>query len=235
MSFGQLPEAMTCAELAEFSRVPLETVQEEAEAGRLPAYRIGAEWRILKAFLMRSPGPLSSFGDGPGGGAPSNDRGDGIQLGAFHHVEGEFLYVWPDRSEETYGELYEADAVVDGRSVRVRIGSTMREVAGLNRLKMTVFLDGVAASEFAGANDWNESGLVAGVIKPDGSSQRLLRENEPVPDGYRRFQISPYNQFIRGRNATSRLAVVCSRHDLETMARCALLRWASKQHARAER
>jgi len=51
-TFEDLPEAMKAEEVADFLRVPLETVQAEMDAGRLPVIRIGDEQRILKSKLI---------------------------------------------------------------------------------------------------------------------------------------------------------------------------------------
>jgi hypothetical protein len=236
MSFDQLPEAATSQEFADFSRVPVAAVEKEAEAGRLPAYRIGDEWRIVKSKLLMGGGGGSALPTSgrPTGGTPENGDDDGIRIGEFRRVD-DFEYVWPDRTPESYHDVYDADATVNGRVVRVRIGSTEREVAGLeNRLKVTVFLNDVAMSEFAGANDVESSGLVAGIIKPDGDSQRHLRVTEPIPQRYRRFRVAPYNQVVQGKHAASGLAVIADRNDLGTLGHHALIRWASKQEARAE-
>ena len=44
--------------------------------------------------------------------------------------------------------------------------------------------------------------------------------------------VLPYNQIVRGKHATSGLAVACDRSDLTTMAEHALLRWGAKERGR---
>ena len=230
MTFQDLPEAMRAEELAEFSRVPLETVRAEMDAGRLPVIQIGDEKRILKSMLIATGTPSPrSVGTRTSVEAPNEVE---VEIGAFIRIS-DFEYRWPDGTLEHYINAHEANAKCLGRAIRVVIGSTERDAAGKqDRKRILVLVDGIVVAEFAGANDYDHSGLVAAVIKPDGASQRHLQPGEAIPPGYGSMSVSPYNQIVRGPHATGGLAVVCHHNDLETMARHALLRWASKQRRR---
>jgi hypothetical protein len=232
ITFEELPEAIKAKELADFFRVPLQTVQEEMDAGRLPVIRIGDEQRILKSKLI-AHGTLSGREGKP---VASDELPSKIEpeIGSFSRIP-DFDHHWPDATSEHYQNAHEATASYLGQIIHIVIGSTERNVAGRDRKKIVVLLDDVNYCQFTSANDYESTGLVAAVIKPDGASQRHLSASEVIPAGYRSMHVSPYNQIVRGPHATRGLAVICDRNDLHTMARHALLRWASKHRSPAER
>jgi len=127
LQWADLPEAMRAEELAEFSRVPLETMCAEMDAGRLPVIQIGDEKRILKSMLIAIGTPsLRSVGPRTIVEAPNEVE---MQIGPFAHISN-FEYRWPDGSSEDYRDVHEANAKCLGRAIRVVIGSTERDVAG---------------------------------------------------------------------------------------------------------
>jgi len=103
-------EVLTASEVAEWLDLNLETVQRAAKSGRLPARRIGKEWRFLRAAVAESKGirvrrsstldedlfPRSPF-EADEGGAPGIDAEEAARLLRVKE--------WTVRSEANQGRL----------------------------------------------------------------------------------------------------------------------------------
>jgi hypothetical protein len=85
--------------------------------------------------------------------------------------------------------------------------------------------------EFVGADDFEQSRLVASIIKPDGFKH--LRVDDDLPPEYTPFDTRPFNQIVTGPRAKTGMAVVCTIDDRRTTVRHALIRWQAKRVRRA--
>jgi hypothetical protein len=137
-------------------RVSLEIVHAEMDAGRLPVIRIGDEQRILKSQLIMQ-GTLS---DRAGRASARGEEMNEVEpeIGSFSRNPN-FDQPWPDGTSEHYENVYQATVNYLGRIIHVVIGSTQRSVAGRDREKIVVLLNGVNYSQFTGANG-KSTGLV---------------------------------------------------------------------------
>ncbi|MHB8384559.1 MAG: helix-turn-helix domain-containing protein [Candidatus Binataceae bacterium] len=227
VSFERWPEAMTPEEAAEYLRVPLKDIEQAINTGAIPAARIGNQWRVIKSKLIEKGGSRMDRVSG----VPNSGVEERPLVGEFHGIE-DFEFQWPDGTREFYRDAQEATASLRGRKFQVVVGFTKRPFAGKNdRVKATVFIDGLPVAEFGGSNDFETSGELAAVIKADGASQRHLRTDDGIPVAYAKYRVVPYNQIVRGKYASSGLAVACDRGDLKTMGEHALLRLDAKQRA----
>jgi hypothetical protein len=133
-----------------------------------------------------------------------------------------FSYKWPDGTIEEYHEAYEGTVNADSVQIQVKIGIGERSAAGRMRKRVVVFLDGRPTVEFAGVDDFDKSGLVAGVITL--RNRKRLKPGQRVPDEYRSFQLVRYNTVITGPRAMSAMAVLAKINDHNTMISHALIR-----------
>ncbi len=73
-STPESPLELSAAEAAQWLRVEMNTVYHEAAAGRLPAWKEGAEWRTslgaLRQYLSADPDPSGRYVRGGGASAP---------------------------------------------------------------------------------------------------------------------------------------------------------------------
>jgi len=219
MSFNDLPAWLSPDEAAANLRVPPKTVLEEIEAGRLNVVRVGGELRIRKEDLL----------------TPGRDHSPPRPTGEFLLDEVEpapaFRWKWPSEkgttNEEQCPEAFRTRArISDGRVLPILIGVTQRTAAGKERKRILVVVDGSPVVEFVGGDDPH---VVAGIVKPEGDSQRHLRNGEPVPPAYESLDTRPYNEVVRGPHASSGIAVVCDESDYKTMILHALIRWTVKK------
>jgi excisionase family DNA binding protein len=227
MPFEEWPEAMTVEEASDYLRVSLKDVEEAVNSGAIPAVRIGNQWRVIKSKLIKRGDSLMETGSV----APNSGVEERPLVREFQDIA-DFEFQWPDGTQEFYRDARGAAASFRGRNFRIAVGFSKRPFAGKeDRVKATVFIDGVPVKEFGGANDFDSSGELAAVIKADGASQRHLRAGDEIPNAYAQYRIVPYNQIVRGKYASSGLAVACDRSDLKTMAEIAILRLDAKQRA----
>ncbi len=52
LSWDQVPVICTCADVAKLFHCTVEKVQRMAQAGDIPAFRLGQEWRLRKEDVM---------------------------------------------------------------------------------------------------------------------------------------------------------------------------------------
>lgn len=104
---------------------------------------------------------------------------------------------------------------------RVLPGSPWRKSAGMERRRAIIFVEDRPLVEFAAANDFEKTKLMASIIRRD---RKQIKALEAVPAGYEGLKIEYYNQIVRGPRAARNLAVVCKVDDYDTMVRHALMR-----------
>jgi excisionase family DNA binding protein len=239
---GRFPIVITLEEAAQQLRTTPGTVLAEIEAGRLRGFRIGDEWRTtekaLWAFVGEAPATESScptvLQSGhvtESGGAMISEK-PSLSSVQWDTVEWEpapaFSHKWPALNDvEGFEEAYRTEVVVGNRTQPFLIGFTDRAAAGKDdRRRAVVFLGDsprlLPAVEFAGANDFETSGLMASVIKlPDG---KHLRPGAPIPAEYAEMPLDVYNSIVSGPYAAWSIAVAAHKDDHSLMARHALIR-----------
>jgi len=84
-----------------------------------------------------------------------------------------FQYCWPKGPVEDYdGIIY--DVTFHGEKHIVLIGFTMREAFRKRRRRVVVFIDNKPEAEFAGADDYDQTGHIVAMIKrPDGKFMKI--------------------------------------------------------------
>jgi excisionase family DNA binding protein len=216
-------------EVASYLRVRPETVYEDITAGRLNAIRIGNELRIRKEDLLST----SSAPDHVVTSAP----GESLVVAQIERAPA-FEWKWPsekslakENKPEKFAEAYRTSVrLSDGRVLPILIGITDRSAAGKpDRERILIIVNGAPTVEFVGSDD---SRIVAGTIKPDGNSQRHLRNGEPLPPAYASLDTRPYNEIVCGPHASHGIAVVCDADDYNTMVLHAVIGWTLKRAAR---
>lgn len=223
-----LPTIWTLKEAADYLKVEEDVVLRELECGKLHGFKAGESWRCSDEDLL-------NYIRGTKGDRDEKQERTDVQpvsvqpvvetASGFTEVD-PITFHWPQKGggsyDEYYGKCYETTRLIDGRHYTFRIGFGEREVAGQERCRVTIWIGGRAIVEFAGSNDFEADGMLAGVIKlPDGSQ---LSPYQKVPSEYTGFKIARYNSVVRGRRASSNMAVVVHKDDLESMLKHAIIR-----------
>jgi len=111
MSRTPANEVLTASEVAEWLGQNLETVQRAAKSGRLPARRIGKEWRFLRELVAEARGVNLGRGavapDDPFPRSPFDTHEGTAAAGMDADEAAELLRVkeWTIRSEANQGRL----------------------------------------------------------------------------------------------------------------------------------
>ena len=92
----------------------------------------------------------------------------------------------------------------------------------MNRLRALVLVDRYATVEFAGANDFAKSKIMASIVKD--SSGRQIPVGGRVPSEYLDLNLGPYRDSVDGPRASANLGVICKADDFATMVKPALIR-----------
>jgi excisionase family DNA binding protein len=208
---------MTDDEVAEFLRVSKEVVQQEISSGKLPALRIGSEWRIVRKDFEQF---LRTQTTQP----KAKSQNGGPQSIIFSPAK-PFDHRWPEKkgqpkTPEHFDEAYAATANTSTGMKKILVGFSFGKVD--KRRKSTVFVDGRPVVRFKAADDFDKSGLMLSIIKM--SDRKQLRPDEPVPPEYSAFRIEQYRAHIDQTYNSKNMAVVCDKADLQTMAAHALIR-----------
>lgn len=214
----------------------------ELETGRLKGFKFAGEWRTTEEAVLAMIEDLSKqFATVSAEEARANksvsedtdfrDR-KGIpklkQLSSLQWKQTTFQHFWPTETEpEVYAEAYQVEVEVKGKKISLLICFCDRSAAGRERRRAVVFLGDKAHSvyplvEFTGANDFNETGTMASVIRLDARKQ--CRTDQALPVGYGDMPVSTYNLIVTGPYASGSRCVVAQHTDLAVMTRHALLR-----------
>jgi len=211
----EMAKVYTVEETAEFLKTSTKTILDEIEVGRLEAFMVGSEWRTTDKSITEF---ISRGGSKPAGTAPVRQPSSKLEL---QQVVA-FQYTWPNGYTEEYPFAYEGMVSGDNRHFEVKIGIGERVAAGKNRKRVTVFLNGRPTVEFAGADDFENSSLVASVVTLP--NKKRLKPHQPVPDEYRSFDIRRYDSVVKGPRAATTMAVVAKIDDFDTMVSHAIIR-----------
>jgi excisionase family DNA binding protein len=210
---------LTPKEVAEFFRVSESTIEEEIRSGKLPAFQIGDERRILRKDLDQF---LRFRGAEP---KPRLQRFAASSSMNFSPAS-PFSHIWPNKREEHYKDAFSATANVGGQVRKILIGLSESRKPD-KRKKRTVFVDGRPMVQFKAADDFDHSGLMLSIIKTD--DRKHLRPTDPIPPEYQGFRVDPYRIYIDEAHTSKNMAVVCSRDDFDAMTNHALIRAAQIQ------
>ncbi len=221
MADSALPKIMTVQEVADYFKVNKDVIVRELEQGHLCGFKIGTEWRFSDAslleFINRNHPSLSL--------AQSDDSVLKYEATDFSET-GPFSYQWP-KDKEHFENGYETMRTINGRTHTFKIGFTIRQATGQMRRRVVVWIDNWPLVEFAGGNNYESDGLLAGIIKIKGGKQ--LRPSGKIPEEYRDFHVARYDSVVQGPYASRNMAIVVSKDDLESMIRHAVIRATWKQ------
>ena len=223
MASSTLPQIWKIKEVADYLKVDEETVLRELENGSLRGFKVGQEWRFSDADLL-------AYINRPMTGAGAKGREfpeTNLQNTDWSIIEtGAFDFKWPKKGgggyQEHYDKGYDATRVVNGRHFTFRVGFGIREAAGKTRHRVTVWLGNRAVVEFAGSNDFDKDGLLAGIIRLREGGQ--LSPYQKIPDEYKGFKVERYSSIVQGPHASRNMAVVVHKDDLNSMLAHALIR-----------
>lgn len=221
-----LPDIKTVKEVATYLKVSEAVVLQELESGNLRGFKAGEVWRCSSEDLLNYIRSKRTVVETKETNLLVQSTPPVVETSTGFTEVGPFVFKWPKKggggSDANYEKCYKTVRLIDGRHYTFRIGFGEREVAGQVRCRVTIWIGGRAIVEFAGSNDFETDGLLAGVIKlPDGS--QLSPYQEP-PSEYMGFKIAEYNSVVQGPRASSNMAVVVHKNDLESMLKHAIIR-----------
>lgn len=233
----RFPIVLTVPLVAERLLAPPEAIIADLEAGRLRGFKVGGEWRTTEECLFAFMGLPETVqqepdADAEEAGAEEPQPVPALVDIAWREIE-PFSYTWPtaaggdpDDVTEHHDPAFYAPVPFQGRQVPIRIGFTDRTVAGMERKRVNVFLESgsslIPLVQFVGANDFEETGRLASVVKKEEGPH--LRPGEPVPAEYQDMPRCVYSEVVVGKNAARSIAVLAHRDDLTLMARHGLIR-----------
>ena len=213
----------------------------ELEKGRLKGFKFAGEWRTTEeAVLAMIEGLTEQFAKiseeavtkKPVSEKTDNQDQKGIpdmkQLSSLQWKQTTFEHFWPTQTEpEIYPEAYQVEVEVKGKKISLLICFCDRDAAGRGRRRAVVFLGSKDHAvyplvEFTGANDFDETGTMASVIRLDARKQ--CRTDQNLPAGYEGMPVGVYNLIVKGPYASGSQCVVARYTDLAVMTRHALLR-----------
>jgi hypothetical protein len=124
------------------------------------------------------------------------------------------------------GIAFEGTAADGTQQVRVRLGLGDRRASGADRRRAVVFINERPLVEFVGANDFEDTRLMASVVK--GPDNKVIQVEARIPDEYRHLRVGPFRSVVTGPYASWGLAVIARDDEREAMVRHALNRAAYK-------
>lgn len=215
MTYPNLPKVLTPEEVADYFKIDKGVVLRELEEGRLRGFKVGPEWRCTDGSLIDYVNRNHTVS------AAKLDT-TGLEYKASDFVEvGPFDYQWP-KDKEHFENGYETTRNIGGRTPTFKVGFTNRPAAGRVRRRAVVWMDNWPMVEFAGGDNYESDGLLAGIVKVEAGKQ--LRPSGKIPEGYGGFRIARYDSVVRGPYASRNMAIIVSKDDLESMVRHAVLR-----------
>jgi len=219
---AKLSIVYTPKQIAETTQTSEEVVIAELESGNMHGFKIGNEWRVSETQLIEFMK-----------GEKMHNSNTGLMIPDLCATEIDwekvepFTYAWPDRSEETYSEVYQATINISSGRHIIKIGYTTRKAAGMkDRVRVIVFMTVgnqlFPVVEFAGANDFDKTQKIVSFIK--NREGRHVQSKEQLPHEYDDMPTCIYSDIVNGPYASNGLAVVTNKSDMATMVRHALIR-----------
>jgi hypothetical protein len=228
-------KVITIEDAAEQLLTTSEAVIAEIEAGRMKGFRIGGEWRTTEEALLAFIGEAgqSDLMVSSEGKDKSSTEGKETMTQMLSTMQGnwtstgKFAYVWPGGPED-FEEGYSCTLRTGNRDVPITVAFTNRASAGKKDRRRAVVFWGIPGKsmlpvvEFAGANDYPDSHILASVIKHPGGKH--ARPGEVLPGGYESLKTGLYTDYIIGPSAARSIAVIAKDDDYTAMAKHAILR-----------
>lgn len=210
-------EVLTLQEISDYLRVAVAVLEKEVADGILPALMLGTETRVFRRdFDQYLKNKLVGRLQAAPATRPTITSRGGIQFSPSKA----FKYRWPHKSTEPawleeFTEVYEG--ISAGR--RVTVGFSHDPDKGI---RGTVFVNRRPMVRFKPAKDFAKSGLMVSIIKT--TDRKQLRPDDLIPPEYVGLRVETYRNHIDKPHASSNLAVVCEKKDLQSMAQHALVR-----------
>ena len=220
-----LPRIMTVEEIADYLRIDNSAILQEFENGNLRGFKIGDVWRSTHedvfAYVRREK-PKTEHNN-------FNMTVDETKLqpsSKWNIVDiGPFDFKWPNKDgvdkSEHYDKGYEATKILNDHEYTFKIGFGNRKSSGKIRRRVTIWLGNRAVVEFAGSNDYPDSGLLAGIIRLKNGKQLV---SQRIPEEYKEFRLQRFNTIVRGPRASTGMAVIVKDNDLDSMLDHAVIR-----------
>ena len=217
-----LPRIFTLEEVAEYLKVDKDIILHEFEAGNLYGFKIGKEWRCSDEDLLTY---IRGIRDSVEISRPTPVKIP-LSESTVNIIEAEpFDFNWPKTGgggyPEHYDKAYEATKMIDGHEYTFKIGFGNRKSAGQERRRVTIWLGNRAVVEFAGSNNYDDDGLLAGIIRLRNGKQLTTQR---IPDEYKGFKVERYNSIVKGPRASTGMAVIVHKDDLKSMLNHAVIR-----------
>lgn len=224
MENNALPLILTLKEVSGYLKVDEDIVLRELEMGSLHGFKVGEEWRCSEEDILNYIRGERIGIDSTGSRQLSVKNP--VQDGEMNIIEtGPFDFSWPKRGGggrlEHYDKGYEATRKVNDQEYIFKIGFGNRKSAGQVRRRVTIWLGNRAIVEFAGSNDHENDGLLAGIIRLKNGKQLT---SQRIPDEYRSFRVERYNSIVQGRRASTGMAVIIHKDDFKSMLAHAIIR-----------
>ncbi|MEN6301658.1 MAG: helix-turn-helix domain-containing protein [Armatimonadia bacterium] len=226
---------LTPKEVADALKVDEEVILELMDRGELRGFQAGHLWRTTQQFVEQfiqdqtKPEPQHVKANQSDSRPEQADEKMGDLRSGWDRIDGGFRFGWPNMDEEVFDVAFARIVRRKGRNIPLVIGIGDRRAAGRVRRRAVVFW-GVHPGtksplvEFAGANDFDDTKLMASVIKVDG--RRHLAPADDLPEQYvdADLPIGVYNHVVTGPRAWDSQAVLAREDQLEVMATHALIR-----------
>lgn len=217
-----LPRILTPREIAEYMKVDEAAIICEFEVGNLNGFKIGNEWRCSDEDIWNY---MRGVRNNIEITQPSHAKKP-LSESTLNIVEtGSFDFNWPKKGGggklEHYDKGYEVTTIINGEEYTFRIGFGNRKSAGLERRRITIWLGNRAIVEFAGSNDYQNDGLLAGIIRLKNGKQLTTQR---IPDEYKGFRIERYSSVVQGHRASTGMAVIVHKDDIKSMLEHAIIR-----------
>lgn len=222
MTENTLPRIFTLEEVAEYLKVDEDMILHEFEAGNLHGFKIGKEWRCSEEDLLTY---MRGIRDSVEPSQPTPVKTHPSES-TVHIIEIEpFDFNWPKTGGggqlEHYDKAYEATTMINGQEYTFKIGFGNRKSAGQERRRVTIWLGNRAVVEFAGSNNYDDDGLLAGIIRLRNGKQLT---SQRIPDEYKGFRVERYSSVVKGPRASTGMAVILHKDDLKSMLNHAVIR-----------
>lgn len=228
-------------EVANILRCSEQDVVTEIESGKLKAFRVSGQLRVLESelqcFVSGTPPvqALQPSAEHTGASMSSIVTADAVLVKDLAiQVESMpgFTYVWPDGEPNEYKDPLSITVQQGDRKAYFIIGKARspKKQLGQLRWRYNIFLTSTPRSaqglisvlDFVGGNEFDQDHLMASLIRHrDGS---LVKESDAIPPEYIGFRLVQFNRIVHGPYARSGLAVVAQKDDIETMIQHAVIR-----------
>lgn len=221
----------TPKDVAEVLKVEEEAVLELLGSGQLRGFQVAGSWRtteqLVEEFIhgqtRSAPKAVhSEYHKSQQDEATLEDLREG-----WERIEGGFRFSWPNMEDEVFDTAFAGMVRHKGRNVPLVIGIGDRRAAGQERRRAVVFWGTHPGTknplvEFAGANDFADTKIMASVIKVDG--RKHLQPADDLPEAYVGLPTGVYNRVVVGKYAWDSQCVLAHENELEIMAMHALIR-----------